>query len=156
MPTVARPPRRHSLVWLQGLGCGAVVTLLPAMALLLGVLLLPGVLAVLSDQQPGRPVARTVLICGTAAAIAPVLALWGAGSSMDACLGLLGDLRVTGTAWSAAAVGWILAELAPVVVLVVLDAITATRTARLRAERNKLVEEWGYEGEPDTNADAHE
>ncbi|HUB47512.1 MAG TPA: hypothetical protein VMB73_21230 [Acetobacteraceae bacterium] len=156
MPAAVRPPRRHSLVWLQGLGCGAMVALVPAMALLLGVLLLPGVLAVLYDQQPGRPVARTVLLCGTAAAIAPAIALWGAGITVDACLGLLGDLRVTGTAWSAAAVGWILAELAPVVVLVVLDAITATRAARLRAERDKLAAEWGFEAEPQIDGNARE
>ena len=148
MPAVVRPPRRHSLAWLQGLGCGAVVALVPAMALLLGVLLLPGLLAVLYDRQPGRPVARTVLMCGTAAAIAPVLALWGAGTTIDACVGLLGDLRVTGTAWSAAAIGWILAELAPVVALVALEAITAARTARLREARDKLAAEWGFEEEP--------
>jgi hypothetical protein len=151
MPAMARTPRRHSLVWLQGLGCGAVVALVPAMALLLGVLLLPGVLAVLYDRQGGRPVARTVLLCGTAATIAPVLALWSAGDNMDACLGLLGDLRVVGTAWSTAAAGWILAELAPLAALVVLEAITQTRAARLRAARERLVAEWGFD-ENDTSA----
>ncbi|HUB14284.1 MAG TPA: hypothetical protein VMB34_20195 [Acetobacteraceae bacterium] len=147
MATVARRPRRHSLTWLQGLGCGAVVTLLPAMALLLGVLLLPGGLALLYDRQPGRPVARTVLLCGTAAVVAPVLGLWNAGNTVDACLGLLGDLRVVGTAWSAAALGWILAELAPVVALVVLEATTQARAAGLRSEREKLKAEWGFEQE---------
>ncbi len=145
MRAMARTPRRHSMVWLQGLGCGAVVALVPAMALLLGVLLLPGVLAVLYDRQGGRPVARTVLLCGTAAAVAPMLALWGAGNNIDACLVLLSDLRVVGTAWSTAAAGWILAELAPVAALVVLEAITQTRAARLRAAREKLVAEWGFE-----------
>jgi len=145
MRAMARTPRRHSMVWLQGLGCGAVVALVPAMALLLGVLLLPGVLAVLYDRQGGRPVARTVLLCGTAATVVPVLALWGAGDNMDACLVLLSDLRVVGTAWSAAAAGWILAELAPVAALVVLEAITQTRAARLRAARQRLVAEWGFD-----------
>ncbi len=145
MPAMARTPRRHSMVWLQGLGCGAVVALVPAMALLLGVLLLPGVLAVLYDRQGGRPVARTVLLCGTAAAVAPTVALWGAGNNLDACLMLLGDLRVVGTAWSTAAAGWILAELAPVAVLIVLEAITQTRAARLRAERERLAAEWGVD-----------
>jgi hypothetical protein len=145
MRAMAQTPRRHSLVWLQGLGCGAVVALVPAMALLLGVLLLPGLLAVLYDRQGGRPVARTVLLCGTAAAVAPIIVLWSAGNSMDACVELLGDLRVVGTAWSAAAAGWILAELAPVAVLVVLEAITQSRAARLRAERDRLAAEWGFE-----------
>jgi len=145
MRAKAQAPRRHSMVWLQGLGCGAVVALVPAMALLLGVLLLPGVLAVLYDRQGGRPVARTVLLCGTAATVAPILALWSAGNSMDACMVLLGDLRVVGTAWSTAAAGWILAELAPVAVLVVLEAITQARAARLRAARERLVAEWGFD-----------
>jgi hypothetical protein len=145
MRSMAGTPRRHSLVWLQGLGCGAVVALVPAMALLLGVLLLPGVLAVLYDRQGGRPVARTVLLCGTAASVSPTLAFCGAGNAMDAGLALLGDLRVVGTAWSAAAAGWLLAELAPVVTLVVLEAVTQTRAARLRAEREKLVAEWGFD-----------
>jgi hypothetical protein len=153
MPVMARTPRRRSLAWLQGLGCGAVVALVPAMALLLGVLLLPGVLAVLYDRQGGRPVARTVLLCGTAAAVAPVLALWGAGDSMDACLILLGDLRVVGTAWSTAAAGWILAELAPVAALVVLEAITQTRAARLRSARERLATEWGFDETPPTQRD---
>jgi hypothetical protein len=144
MAAKARTPRRHSLAWMQGLGCGAVVALVPALALLLGVLLLPGVLAVLYDRQGGRPVARTVLLCGSAATLAPTLALWGTGNSMDACMILLGDLRVVGTAWSAAAAGWILAELAPVAALIVLEAITQARAARLRAERDRLVAEWGF------------
>jgi hypothetical protein len=145
MPAMARAPRRHSLVWLQGLGCGAVVALVPAMALLLGVLLLPGVLAVLYDRQGGRPVARTVLMCGAAAAIAPMLALWSTGNTMDGCLASLSDLGVVGTAWSAAAAGWILAELAPVATLVVMEAITQARTARLRAARERLAADWGFD-----------
>jgi hypothetical protein len=145
MPATARTPRRHSLAWLQGLGCGAVVALIPAMALLLGALLLPGVLAILYDRQGGRPVARTVLLCGTAATIAPVLTLWRADNTMDACLVLLGDLGVVGTAWSAAAAGWILAELAPVATLVVMEAFTQTRAARLRAAREKLAADWGFD-----------
>jgi hypothetical protein len=145
MRAMAGAPRRHSFVWLQGLGCGAVVTLVPALALLLGALLLPGGLAVLYDRLGGRSVARTVLLCGSAACVAPGLALWGAGNGMDASLALISDIRVVGTAWSMAAAGWLLAELAPVVVLVVLEAATRTRALHLRAERDKIATEWGFE-----------
>jgi hypothetical protein len=151
MRAMARTPRRHSLIWLQGLGCGAAVALVPAIALLVGVLLLPGVLAVLYDRQGGRPVARTVLLFGTAATVAPTLGLWDAGNNMDACLVLLSDLRVVGTAWSAAAAGWILAELAPVAALVVLEGITQARSARLRAARDRLAAEWGFDENKDTS-----
>jgi hypothetical protein len=149
MASKAGAPRRHSLVWLQGLGCGAVVALLPAMALLGGVLLLPGVLALLYellyDRQGGRPVVRAVLLAGAAAVVRPAIVLWNAGNSMDACLALLGDVRVVGTAWSAAAAGWLAAELAPIVVLTLLEAGVQTKAARLRAERERLVAEWGFD-----------
>jgi hypothetical protein len=137
-------PRRRSLVWLQGLGCGALAALVPGMAVLLAMLLLPAGLAMLYDRQGGHPVARAVLLFGVATAVRPVAALWAAGNSLDAALGLLGDLRVVGTAWSVAAAGWILAELAPVAVLVALEANSKARAVRLRAERRKLAEEWGF------------
>jgi p-aminobenzoyl-glutamate transporter AbgT len=149
MAAKTRPARRHSFVWLQGLGCGAVVALMPAMAALLGVLLLPSLLAVLYDRQGGHPVARTVFLAGAAAAVSPGFALWSAGNTMEAALALLGDLRVVGIAWSLAAGGWILAELAPVVALVVLEAFTRTRAMQLRAERERLVAEWGFEAADD-------
>jgi len=145
MPAMARTPRRHSLSWLQGLACGTLAALMPGMAVLLGVLLLPGGLALLYDRQAGRPVARTVLLCGAAAVVTPVLALWNGGNGLDVCLALLGDLRVVGTAWSAAAAGWILAEIAPVAALVVLEFSTQARAAQLRAERAALIAEWGFE-----------
>lgn len=149
MPAMARKPRRHSYAWMQGLGCGAMVALLPAMGLLLGVLLLPALLAVLYDRENGRPVARTVAMCGAAAAVMPMVALWNAGNTMDTSLALLSDLRVVGTAWSAAAAGWIVAELAPVAALIALEAVTHARAARLHAERTRLAEEWGFsEGQP--------
>jgi len=145
MPAMARTPRRHSLAWLQGLACGTVAALMPGMALLLGVLLLPVGLALLYDRQTGRPVARAVLLCGAAGVVTPVIALWNGGNSVEACVGLLGDLRVVGTAWSAAAAGWLLAELAPVAALVLLELSAQAKAARLRAERAALVEEWGLE-----------
>ena len=139
------PSRPHSMVWLQGLTCGAIVTLAPSIALLLGVLLGPGLLAFVFDRDPGRPVARSVLLCGLAACLQPLRSLW-ADQSVDAALGLLGDVQTLGTAWSAAAAGWLLAELVPVGARLVLDALAQARAARLRAERAKLVENWGFDG----------
>lgn len=142
----ARPASRpHSMVWLQGLTCGAVVTLAPAIALLLGVLLGPGLLAMLFDREPGRPVARSVLLCGVAASVQPLRTLW-ADQSVDAALSLLGDVQTLGTAWSAAAAGWLMAELVPLGARLVLDALAHGRAARLRVERAKLVETWGFDG----------
>lgn len=138
-------PRKHSFVWLQGLGCGAVVTLAPGLAVLLGLLLAPGLLAMLLDREPGRPMARCVLLTGMATCVQPIEALWTNGQTLTAALGLLGNFQVVGTAWSAAAAGWLLAEVAPLGSRLVLEALARTRAARLRAEREALVEAWGFD-----------
>ena len=136
------------LMWLQGLACGAMVALVPGTSLLLGVLLAPGLAALVLDRQPGRPIARSVLLCGGAFCIGPVSALWSAGQSVEAALGIVGDINSIGTAWSAAAAGWFMAELIPLVVRVVLEAAGVARAARLRAARAKLIEEWGPDQPP--------
>ena len=125
--------RQHSLIWLQGLLCGALATLATPTAMLLGVLLAPGLLALVLDQDQGRPRARCILLCGMAAAIEPLRSLWTLGHTMATATALLGDVRNVGTAWSAAAGGWLLAEAAPVATRVALEAISIARSAKLRA-----------------------
>jgi len=51
-------------------------------------------------------------------------------------------------AWSAAAAGWLLAEITPIAVRAALEGLGIARAARLRAERAKLVETWGLETLP--------
>jgi hypothetical protein len=136
-----------AVMWAEGLACGALVALLPPTALLLGVLLAPVIVALMLDHEPGKPVGRSVALCALAAAVGPVRALWAAGHTLTASLVLLGDLSLVGTVWSAAAAGWLLAELAPLLTRVALEAISRSRAARLRAARAKLVEEWGLEGD---------
>src|SRR4051794_33615031 len=111
---VGKPPRQHSLVWLQGLLCGAMATLATPTALLLGVLLAPALLALVVDRQPGRPRARSIALCGMAASIDPLRALSTGDHSIFNATTLLGNSRVVGAAWIAAAAGWLLAEIAPV------------------------------------------
>ena len=144
--TVAARPKQRSLIWLQGLLCGAMVTLATPTALLLGVLLGPALLAAIFDHEPGRPRARSIALCSMAAAVRPLRTLWTTGHSLATATALLGDLRVVGTAWSAAAAGWLLAEITPIAVRAVLEALGMARAARLRAERANLVETWGPEG----------
>jgi hypothetical protein len=47
-------------------------------------------------------------------------------------------------AWGAAASGWLLSELVPVTLRVVLEASTLSRAARLRAARARYEAEWGF------------
>ena len=143
-----RQPRQHSLIWLQGLLCGAVATLATPTALLLGVLLGPALLAILLDHEPGRPCARSIALCSMAAAVEPLRRLWTGGHSIATATILLGDVRVLATAWSAAAVGWLLVEITPIAVRAALETLSIARAARLRAERARLVEAWGLETPP--------
>jgi hypothetical protein len=90
-----------------------------------------------------------VTLAGLAACAGPVRALWAAGHGLDISMAMIGDLRVIGAAWSAAAAAWLLAELAPLGVRAVLEATTMARANQLRAARAKLAEEWGLSpGEP--------
>jgi hypothetical protein len=67
---------------------------------------------------------------------------------MATAIALLSDLQNIAMAWSAAAGGWLLAEGLPIAVRATLEALSIARTARLRSERNGLVEAWGLESPP--------
>ena len=134
-------------MWMQGLLCGGLVALLPPTALLLGALLGPALVALFLDGQPGKPIARSVLLCTLAACVKPVRVLWAAGHGMAASIALATDADIVGTAWAAAAAGWLLAELAPVAVRVVLEAVSLSQVARLRARRAAVAEQWGLEAD---------
>jgi hypothetical protein len=140
---VAAEGKQNSLVWAQGLACGALAALVPSLAFMVGVLLGPGLLALVVNREPGRPVGRAVLLCGLAACVSPVRALWASGHGIGASLALVEDVAVVGSAWSAAAAGWLLAEIAPIAVRAVLEAISLARAAQLRTARERLTEEWG-------------
>jgi hypothetical protein len=50
---------------------------------------------------------------------------------------------------SAAAVGWLLAEIIPIGVRATLEGLSVARASRLNAERAKLVEIWGLNAPQD-------
>jgi hypothetical protein len=138
-PKAAKPrPTR----WLQGLACGALVTLASPTALLAGVLLAPGLLALMLDPVAGKPTGRPVLLLGLAASAAPIGQLWRLGQSLDLALNLLSDPAVLATAWAAQAAGWLIVELAPLLIGVALEAAAKTHSARLRAARRRYEEDW--------------
>jgi hypothetical protein len=105
-------------------------------------LLAPAVLAVLLDRQQGKPVARCVVLCGLAACIAPLRGFWDAGHTMEAATAIVADPMAVGAAWSAAAGGWLLAELMPLLVRIGLEASSRVQTIRLKAELAELAKEW--------------
>jgi hypothetical protein len=139
----------RSVVWLSGLACGALAAIAPGVAVVAAGLLIPGLVALRMDQQPGRPVARTVLTCGLAGCVQPVMSLWNMGQSFNAAIAIVTDPTAIGIAWSLAAGGWLLTELAPLLVRAVLEAAALTRSAKLRAMRVRIAEAWGLDQAPD-------
>lgn len=130
------------LIWLSGLACGMMAVMVPGVAAVTVSLLAPGLVALKFDKEPGRPIARTVLTCGLAGCVHPVMMLWNMGQSWDTALVIATDPSALLLAWAAAAGGWLLAQIAPVVVRSALEAAAAARTARLRAMRDRIAEEW--------------
>ena len=140
-----RAPR--SLAWAQGLLCGALVALAPGLAVLLAVLAAPSLLALALERTAGRPVLRGVALCNATACVGPVRALWADGHGMGMATALLGNPRLLAIAWGTGAAGWLLAEICPLGLRLVLEGQAAARAARLRARRAELAAAWEMEGE---------
>ena len=135
----------HSAIWLSGLACGVLAAVAPGVATIGAGLLVPGLVALKLDQAPGRPIARAVLTCGLAGCVQPIITLWNTGQSFTAAMAILTDSQAIGVAWSAAAAGWLVTQIAPLGVRAMLEAAALARTARLRAARGRIVELWGID-----------
>lgn len=135
----------RSVVWLSGLACGVLAAITPGIAIVVAGLLAPGMIALRLDREPGRPVARTVVTCGLAACVQPVITLWNAGQSFATAIAIVTDPPAIGIAWSACAAGWLLSQIAPLVVRVALEAVALTRSTRLRAARSRVADAWGLD-----------
>jgi hypothetical protein len=135
----------RSVVWLSGLACGVLTAIAPGITILGAGLLVPGVVALRLDREPGRPVARTVVTCGLAGCVQPVITLWNAGQSFDTAIAIVTDPTTIGIAWSAAAAGWLLTQVTPLAVRAALEAAALARSTRLRAARSRTAETWGLD-----------
>jgi hypothetical protein len=138
----------RSVVWLSGLACGVLAALVPGIAAVAAGLLAPGLAALKFDREPGRPVARTVLTCGLAGCVHPVITLWNTGQSFDTAIAIVTDPTTIGIAWSAAAAGWLLTQITPLAVRAALEGVALARSTRLRAARSRIAEAWGLDAAP--------
>lgn len=130
-------------IWLQGLACGAAVALATPCTVLAGLLLAPGLGVLLLERETGRPTARATLLCGAAMAIGPVASLWRIDAGVGGALTLAADVGVLGGCWAAQGAGWLVAQLAPVLIRLALEAHATTNVLRLKLERARYEAEWG-------------
>jgi hypothetical protein len=134
-----------SLIWIQGLACGALAALAPAIAVQAGILLLPTLIASILDRNPGKPTARSVLLCALATCIEPLRTLWNSGHGLGDGLSALASVQVVAITWSASAGGWLLTQIIPLIAGFVLDAAASARIAHLKEKREALIREWGLD-----------
>jgi hypothetical protein len=128
--------------WASGLACGIVFLAATPTALLTGILLLPTVMGVLADRQPGRPCARVVLLFGLAGACQPLNVLWRSGQQIDAAWALALDIHTLAIAWAAQAGGWMLTQILPILIGLAMEAQIGLVAQRLVRRRDALRAEW--------------
>jgi hypothetical protein len=136
-------PRRRSWLWVQGLACGAALSIAPGPVILMAVLLAPGLVSYAIESGDSKPVSETMLLLSVATCFMPLRVLWESGHSLDASVALLCDPARTGLSWVAAGAGWLMEEAARFIAQQASDASTRRRVAQLQKERADLVTEWG-------------
>ena len=128
--------------WLQGVACGMLFILATPTAVLAMCLLMPALLSFVADREPGRPVTRAVLLFGSAGSCAPFVALWRTSHGMADMWLLVGDIRTLAIAWSAQALGWLIAEILPFLMGLIGEAQTRIEINRMQKRREALMQEW--------------
>ncbi len=121
---------------------GGVVAVAPGTALLIAVLLCPAIAFYLTEAARVRPVARAMLLCGSAATFSPIRALWESGNTLAAALDLLSDIACPLLAWGGCAAGWLLYETVHIAARLALEASSRRRIKQLQEENASLRAEW--------------
>jgi len=129
----------------QGLLLGAALVGAPSLALLLVVLLAPGLLCLIAEPTPGRPQARASLLAGAACSLAPAWRLWTMGLGFGHALSLLADPRTLATAWFAGGLAWLACELTPLGIAFLFELQAERQRKRLGEQRAELIKEWNLE-----------
>ncbi len=135
---------RALLVVIAGLCGGAIVVLSPDVAGAALVLLLPGLLVLLFDPTPGRPIGRTILLFEAAGCVRPLASTWLECDGLRHCVGMVTGTRTLLTILLFVGIGVLLTAALPMVLQVVDTARTRVRLTRLAEERQRVVEEWEF------------
>ncbi len=103
----------------------------------------PAMVAVVVDREPGRN--ATLAVCATnVAGVAPfVVELVISGATMSHALSMMSDVFVLAVMYGTAARGWGLVLGMPKVAAVYINVTNEARVQALRREQKRLVDEWG-------------
>lgn len=137
----------RSWLWLQGAIAGAVAAMAPGTALVTVILLCPAMTFYTLEKTAGRPVGRTMLLCGSTATFMPLRLLWSGGNGANGALDLLADPGRPLLAWLACGTGWLLCETIQITARFALAAKTRRHLEGLKRKQTDLMEEWSLPAE---------
>ena len=136
---------RGSVIWIQGLACGALLTFAAPTALLLAILFAPAAICLLAETAKTGLTRAVALGCATTA-LRPAWHLWVAGDRMDQALAALSDPNTIVLAWGAGACAWALCQVLPVILARGWEAREAVRGRALEAEIKEYEAIWNMDG----------
>ena len=140
-PTRVRRGNVWALLLMTFAGVIAAVLAMPSF-IVLACGMPPALAAALIDDRPGRH-ASSCVFAASLTGVAPVLAsLWSGGNTVAGAMRLMSDAYVWLGMYGAAAVGWMLIWLWPVIAEIVLAVVANQRIQSVRAFQARLVEEW--------------
>lgn len=125
-----------------GMLLGGVIALAVCGALPTLSLFLPALLMLSLEQEPGRPMTRTLLLFGLVGAWDPLAAFWRAGGGHPMDWMQLLDLITLAHAWLAQCLGWLLAEGLTLLLVYVADRQAARVGGMAQSEIHALDAEW--------------
>lgn len=151
--TIAKAPSvppaaegRSRIVWrimATSIALVAFLILSPGSLLVLGVGLMPTVVAFVIDRSPRRHATATVGGINFAAVFHFLIPLWLAGGDLHAATRTLTDPVALAAMYLAAAAGWGLYIGVPPIICAVRRASALQKVRQLKAQQRKLTQEWG-------------
>ena len=123
-------------------GLGSMVSMPTVLTVVVG--MLPTIVAFVVDNRPGRHTFQCVAALNFAGVAPVVLGLWQGGLDLDgAVVHLINPFNLFAM-YGAAAIGWGLVWLAPILTTVFVQTMLQYRANRLRAEDAALEQDWDF------------
>jgi len=112
---------------------------------LLGIGLLPGIVANISDGRPGRYASKTVMAFNISGISPHLAAIISSGSPNNTAISILSDPKSWLLIYGFAAFGWGVVYIIPQITHMYLEIKASYKSKKMHQFQEKLVEEWGEE-----------
>ena len=141
--------------WNLGLGIGVILVFFMAFSLpsliLLAVGLLPTGVAFIIDRSKHKSGTFCVGGMNLSGVLPFIIKLWADNHTVAAAIDIISDIFSLLIMYAAAGFGWMMFLAIPPVISSFLSVVSQTRLKVLRANQDKIVDEWGPEVAADTN-----